>query len=48
MWKPTKLKSQAGFSRCGLVALGEIDFFVHLTATFGFRYHRRYHSLSSY
>src|SRR5271165_5440802 len=31
-----------------LDALGEIDFFVHLTATFGFRYHRRYHSLSSY
>jgi len=29
-------------------ALGEIDFFVHLTATLGFRYHRKYHSLSSY
>ena len=29
-------------------ALGEIDFFVHLAATFDFRYHRRYHSLSSY
>ena len=28
-------------------ALGEVDFLVHLTATFGFRYHRRYHSLSS-
>ena len=28
-------------------ALGEVDFFVHWTETFGFWYHLRYHSIPS-